>query len=116
MPSSSSWSTAAVAWIVSRSARTWPTRGARTERAEAERDVDVGDDEHARVVERPQEAWRVARPAGVEAIRRRDQGAPRSKASLSASTSAALGCQAQTPHGTPSTTGVAAPVIPRRNR
>ena len=41
---------------------------------------------------------------------------PWSRTSLSASTSAADGCQVNTPHGTPSTRGVSGPVIPRMKR
>ena len=95
--------------------------GLAAERGEPQRDVDVGGGQHARVVERPQQAGRVEGAAGVERVGERAhaaalRSASPSNASLSAVTSAASGCHEQTPHGVPSTTGVPAPVIPRRNR
>ncbi len=108
--------------------------GLAAERREPERDVDVGGRQHARVVERPQQTGRVQGAAGVERVGERAHWAtsrcsrselaresapadfPPSNASLRAVTSAASGCQPQTPHGVPSTTGVSAPVIPRRKR
>ena len=97
------------------------------QRGEAVRDVDVGGREHARVVELEQQPGGAAREADVEAVALVDRGhasaptvrgpdLPWSSTSLSASTSAADGCHVNTPHGTPSTTGVSGPVIPRMNR
>ena len=80
-------------------------------------DVDVGGGEDSGVVELEQQPGRPTREAGVEALD--DVGhapSPRSRTSLSASTSAGEGCQVNTPHGVPSTTGVSGPVIPRTNR
>ena len=84
---------------------------------EPSRDVDVGGRQHAGVVELEQQPGRSAREACVEALD--DVGhalSPRSRTSLSASTSAGDGCHVNTPHGVPSTTGVSGPVIPRTNR
>ena len=89
------------------------------EPAEARRHVDVGRRQHAGVVELEQQPGGAAREADVEAVALADGGhapSPRSSTSLSAATSAADGCQVNTPHGTPSATGVSGPVIPRRNR
>ena len=91
--------------------------GSADQAGEAARHVDVGGGEHAGVVELEQQPGRPAREAGVEALG--DVGhapSPRSRTSLSASTSAGVGCQVKTPHGTPSTSGVSGPVIPRTNR
>ena len=93
------------------------------ELGQAERDVDVGRDEHSGLVERAQETGRAGHLADVIriALDRRDRhvghdGAPpASRASLKAETSTADGCHENTPHRIPSTTGVSGPVIPRTN-
>jgi hypothetical protein len=85
---------------------------------EADRDVDVGRREHADVIERAQEPGRVAGAADVVGVvfGERAHAVPRSRTSLSATTSGAGGRQAKTPHGVPPTVGVSGPVIPRTNR
>ncbi len=91
---------------------------------DAHRDVDVGRGEHAGVVEGTQQSGRVVRAADVVwivaarfvEVDRAHPPTPRSSTSLSATTSAAGGRQAKTPHGVPSTVGVSGPVIPRTNR
>ena len=85
---------------------------------EPPRDVHVGGREHARLVERRQRARGAARDPRVEAVELADlvHAAPRSSTSLSSSTSAAGGCQENTPQRCPSTTGVSGPVMPRTNR
>ena len=88
------------------------------ERRQPARDVDVGGVEHAGGVEVVQQAGRAGRAADVEEIVLREAHAPspRSRTSLSATTSALGGRQAKTPAGVPSTVGVSRPTIPRRKR
>ena len=91
--------------------------GSADQLGETPRDVDVSGRQHAGVVELEQQPGRAAREAGVEALDEVGHAlSPRSRTSLSASTSAGDGCQVNTPHGVPSTTGVSGPVIPRTNR
>jgi hypothetical protein len=85
------------------------------------RDVHIGRREHSGVIELAQQPHRAARTSDVERVRggrfeRGHDNSPRSSTSLSFSTSAFDGSQANTPHGVPATVGVPAPVIPRRNR
>jgi len=88
-----------------------------SEGCQAQRDVHVGRGEHAGLVEVAQQAGGAGRAADVERIDLdRAHGAPRSSTSLSSVTRAVGGRQAKTPHGVPSTAGVCAPTIPRRNR
>ncbi len=90
-------------------------RDAAAQRRQPAGDVHVGRPEHAGVVERAQQPRRLARAPDVVAVL--DHAPlPWSSASLSVATSPGGGRQAKTPHGSPSTTGVCAPVIPRRNR
>ena len=91
------------------------------ERAQTHRDVDVGGRQHADVVERAQQprgAARAPRVVHVDLDQRRSdhRACPQSNRSLSAATSAPGGRHANTPHGSPSTTGVSGPIIPRRKR
>jgi hypothetical protein len=89
--------------------------------AQARGDVHVGGLEHALVVERAEQAGRAERapPAGrLDLGQRRGHrvghaGALPSRIAERSSTSAAGGCQENTPHGTPSTTGVPGPTMPR---
>ena len=86
------------------------------EAGEAQRDVHVGGREHPGRVELAHEPARTQGAADVEGVVGDHAAAPASSTSLSASTSAPDGRQANTPHGVPSITGVSGPVIPRRNR
>jgi hypothetical protein len=82
--------------------------------------VRIGGDQHAGGVELGQQAEAAEDQTDLERVGvrhdARAHGAPSSSASLSAATSPAGGRQANTPHGVPSTIGVGAPTIPRRNR
>ncbi len=80
------------------------------QRAEPDRHVDVGRGEHARRVELPQQPGRPQRAALVEEVRLAHAATAPSSTSLSSSTSAGDGRQANTPPGVP------APPMPRRNR
>ena len=85
------------------------------ERRQSQRDVHVGGGEDTRVVELGQQPRRFEHAADIEAVGlERERG--HASASLSPSTTAADGRHVNTPQGTPSTTGVAAPTIPRTNR
>jgi hypothetical protein len=81
------------------------------------RDVDVGGVEHAGGVEVVQQAGGAGGAADVEGVELdRAHAAPRSRTSLSSTTSAAGARHAKTPAGVPSTVGASAPTIPRRKR
>ena len=88
-----------------------------SKKSEPRCDMYVGRREHAGHVE---VAQRAKRAQGAARIKRIDldagHGACPSSRSLKATTSAEGGRQANTPEGDPSTTGVAAPYIPRTNR
>src|SRR6185312_8641004 len=88
------------------------------ERREPARDVDIGGVEDAGGVEVVQQSGRARRAADIEEIvfREAHSASPRSRTSLSATTSALGGRQAKTPAGVPSTAGVSGPTIPRRKR
>ena len=91
--------------------------GLAEQRGEPPRHMNVGGGEHARVVERGEQPGGGPRAPDVEGIRVGHAGtAPRSRTSLSAPTSAPLGCQVNTPQRSPSTTGVSAPPMPRTKR
>ncbi len=79
-------------------------------------DVNVGRGQQPDLVERPQQSAGGAREPRVERIGDRAHAAPWSSTSLSARTSSPGGCHTNTPHRDPSTVGVSAPAIPRRNR
>ena len=85
-------------------------------------DVHVRAREHADPVELEQRRLGAHRDPGIEPVQERRhghahlRGPPSSRTSLRARTSAPGGCHAKTPHGVPSSTGVSAPAIPRRNR
>ncbi len=89
--------------------------------AERRCDVDVGGDQHSGGVELAEQTLRPSRQPHVVKIvvlilEQHRHGAPRSSRADTSSTSAAGGCQENTPHGTPPTTGVSGPHMPRRNR
>ena len=81
-------------------------------------DVEVGGGEQQAVVERGQQAGAAARESpvvlagGLEELRHRDTTRPASR-SESSSTSGTGARQVNTPQGTPSTTGVSGPHMPR---
>ena len=82
-------------------------------RAEPGRDVDVGRGEHLGPVEdREQAVSPQGEPAVVSVVDHESATSPASR-SESSSTIAAGGCQANTPHGWPSTSGVSGPHMPR---
>ena len=81
---------------------------------EPPRHVDVGGGEDSGLVELEQQPGHATREPGVEEVGH--AASPRSRTSLSSSTSSGEGCQVNTPHGAPSTSGVSGPVIPRTKR
>ena len=82
-------------------------------RPEAGRDVDVGGTQHVGPVEHREQAGSPqGQPTVVPVVDHGSTTSPDSR-SESSSTIAAGGCQAKTPHGWPSTTGVSGPHMPR---
>ena len=87
---------------------------------QAARHLDVGHGQHARFVERAQDALGAERRPGVEGVRVlvtvHSRTTPRSKRSLNAPTRATGGRHDQTPQGTPSTRSSTRALMPRTNR